>query len=135
MPVPPTSISAATITSHAMPMLMRMPVRMVGAAAGSTTSNARRSGLTSSVRATLSHSRRTPATPNAVLISIGQIEQMKITNTPEMLESLIVYSASGIQASGEIGFNTWMNGSSARYTSGLMPITNPSGIATSAARP
>ena len=38
MPVPPTSISAATITSQAMPMLMRMPVRMVGAAAGSITS-------------------------------------------------------------------------------------------------
>ena len=71
-------------------MLMRMPVRMVGAAAGRITSNALRSGLTSSVRATLSHSRRTLATPNAVLISIGQIEQMKITNTPEIAESLIV---------------------------------------------
>ena len=59
MPVPPTSISAATITSHAMPMLMRMPVRMVGAAAGRITSKALRSGFTSSVRATFSHSRRT----------------------------------------------------------------------------
>jgi hypothetical protein len=64
--------------------------------------------------ATLSHSRRTPATPNAVLISIGQTEQMKITKMPEMLLSLIVYSASGIQASGEMGFRTWMKGSSAR---------------------
>jgi nitrate/nitrite transport system ATP-binding protein len=34
MPVPPTSISAATITSHAVPIEMRMPVRIVGAAAG-----------------------------------------------------------------------------------------------------
>jgi hypothetical protein len=34
MPVPPTSISAATITSQAMPIEMRMPVRIVGAAAG-----------------------------------------------------------------------------------------------------
>jgi nitrate/nitrite transport system ATP-binding protein len=34
MPVPPTNISAATITSQAMPMEMRMPVRIVGAAAG-----------------------------------------------------------------------------------------------------
>ena len=33
MPVPPTSISAATITSQAMPIEMRMPVRIVGAAA------------------------------------------------------------------------------------------------------
>ena len=59
MPVPPTSISAATMTSQAMPMLMRMPVRMVGAAAGRITSKAFRSGETSSVRATFNHSRRT----------------------------------------------------------------------------
>jgi hypothetical protein len=39
---------------------------------------ARRNVPTSSVRATLSHSLRTAATPNAVLISIGQSEQMKI---------------------------------------------------------
>src|SRR6266704_2646127 len=32
MPVPPTSISAATITSQAMPIEIRMPVRIVGAA-------------------------------------------------------------------------------------------------------
>ena len=50
MPVPPTSISAATITSHAMPMEMRMPVRMVGAAAGRMTVKARRNVPTSSVR-------------------------------------------------------------------------------------
>ena len=114
MPVPPTSISAATITSQAMPIEMRMPVMMVGAAAGRITANALRSGDTSSVRATLSHSRRTEATPNAVLMSIGQIEQTKITNTAETFESLSVKSASGIQASGEMGLSTWMNGSSAR---------------------
>ncbi len=90
MPVPPTSISAATITSQAMPIEMRMPVRMVGAAAGRMTAKAFLKGETSSVRATLSHSRRTEATPNAVLISIGQIEQMKITNTPEIELSLMV---------------------------------------------
>ena len=56
-----------------------MPVMMVGAAAGRITGNALRSGPTSSVRATLSHSRLTPATPNAVLISIGHSEQMKMT--------------------------------------------------------
>ena len=39
--------------------------------------------LTSSVRATLSHSLRTEPTPCAVLISMGQMEQMKMTNTPE----------------------------------------------------
>ena len=36
------------------------------------------------------HSRRTLATPNAVLVSIGQMEQMKITNTEEIVESLMV---------------------------------------------
>ena len=69
---------------------MRMPVRIVGAAAGRITSNARRSGETSSVRATLRYSRRTDATPKAVLISIGHNEQMKITKMAEMPESLIV---------------------------------------------
>ena len=34
---------------------------------------------------------------------------------------------------GPMGFNTWMNGSSALCSSGLMPITKPSGMATSAA--
>ena len=51
---------------------------------------ARRSVPTSSVRATLSHSLRTAATPNAVLISIGQSEQMKITKIAERPESLMV---------------------------------------------
>jgi len=114
MPVPPTSISAATITSQAMPMEMRMPVMMVGAAAGKITVNALRSGFTSSVRATLSQSRRTEATPKAVLMSIGQIEQMKITKTADTSESFSVNSASGIHASGEIGLSTWMKGSKAR---------------------
>src|SRR5213594_2875203 len=52
MPVPPTSISAATITSQAMPIEIRMPVRMVGAAAGRMMVKARRNVPTSSVRAT-----------------------------------------------------------------------------------
>ena len=62
-----------------MPIEMRMPVRMVGAAAGRMIVKARRKTPTSSVRATLSHSLRTDATPKAVLISIGHSEQMKIT--------------------------------------------------------
>src|SRR4051812_32264414 len=110
MPVPPTSISAATITSQAMLMEIRMPVRMVGAAAGRMTSIAFLSGGTSSVFATFSQSRRTDATPKAVLISMGQVEQMKITKIAETPESLSVNSASGIQASGEIGFRIWMYG-------------------------
>ena len=62
----------------------------VGAAAGRITSKAVRQGETSSVRATLSQSRRTPATPKAVLISMGQIEQMKITKMPDKAASLMV---------------------------------------------
>jgi hypothetical protein len=73
-----------------MPMEILMPVMMVGAAAGRMTLKAVRNGPTSSVRATFSHSLRTLATPNAVLISIGQIEQMKITKIEEMALSLMV---------------------------------------------
>src|ERR1700686_3651789 len=106
MPVPPTSISAATMTSQATPTEIRIPVRIVGAAAGRITAKQRRNNPTSSVCATLSHSRLTLATPNAVLISNGQTAQMKITKIDDRAESLIEYSASGIQASGEIGFST-----------------------------
>src|SRR6266851_5193703 len=91
MPVPPTSISAATITSQAMPIEMRMPVRIVGAAAGRITVKARLTVPTSSVRATLIHSLRTEATPNAVLSSIGHTEQMKMTKIAELdAETLVV---------------------------------------------
>ena len=90
MPVPPTSISAATITSQAMPIEIRMPVRIVGAAAGKITVNARLTVPTSSVRATLIHSLRTAATPNAVFNSIGHTEQMKMTKIADSPESLMV---------------------------------------------
>ena len=63
---------------------------MVGAAAGKITVKARLMVPTSSVRATLIHSLRTEATPNAVLSSIGQTEQMKMTKIADMPESLIV---------------------------------------------
>ena len=85
------------------------------------------------MRATLRKSRLTPATPKAVLISIGHSEQTKMTKIALRAESLMVNSASGIQASGEIGFSTWMNGSSARIITGDIPITKPSGTATSSA--
>src|SRR5690606_39649804 len=85
---------------------------------------------TSRVRATLIQSRRTPATPKAVLTSMGHSEQMKITKMAEVSESLMMNSARGIHASGEIGLSTCMKGSSARYTNGDMPITKPSGTAT-----
>ena len=72
-------------------------------------------------------------TPKAVLSSIGQIEQIKITKIAEVSESLMMNSASGIQASGETGRSTWMNGLSALYIKGDMPITKPSGMAMAAA--
>src|SRR6201982_1658723 len=103
MPVPPTSISAATMTSQAMPIEMRMPVRMVGAAAGRMMVKGGRTTPTSGVRATLSHSLRTEATPNAVLISIGHSEQMKITKIEDRLESLMVERGGGIPGGGEDG--------------------------------
>jgi len=73
-----------------MPIEIRMPVRIVGAAAGRITVKARLMVPTSSVRATLIHSLRTAATPNAVLSSIGHTEQMKITKIAEIEESLMV---------------------------------------------
>ncbi len=73
-----------------MPMEMRIPVTMVGAAAGRMTRIAVFQVPASRVRATLSHSRRTLATPKAVFSIIGPIEQMKMTKTEEMLLSLIV---------------------------------------------
>ena len=76
----------------------------MGAAAGKITVNAIRKGLTSNVFATLSHSFLTLATPKVVFISIGQIAHMNITNTEEVLLSLIVYKANGIHARGETGF-------------------------------
>src|SRR3974390_939547 len=90
MPVPPTSISAATMTSQAMPMEMRMPVRIVGAAAGRMMVKARLNVPTSSGLATFSHSRRTEGTPKAVLIMVGHSEQMKMTKIADRLESLMV---------------------------------------------
>ena len=83
---------------------MRIPVKIVGAAAGRMTKNALRRGETSNVLATFNNSLRTLATPNAVFRSIGHTEQIKITKIPEIAESLMVYSAIGIQANGEIGF-------------------------------
>ena len=71
-------------------MLMRIPVKIVGAAAGKMTKNAFLNELTSSVLATFNHSFLTEETPKAVFISIGQIEQMKITKIPDKEESLIV---------------------------------------------
>ena len=67
-------------------MLMRMPVRMV--ARGRQDHHGRPCAAgSSSVADTLSQSRLTEATPNAVFISMGQTEQMKMTKMPEMDES------------------------------------------------
>ena len=63
-------------------------------------------GPSSWVRATLTQSSRTPATPKAVLISIGQIEQIKITKIADASLSPMMNKANGIHASGEIGRNT-----------------------------
>jgi len=54
-------------TSQAIPIEIRMPVRIVGAAARQITVEGALTVPTSSVRATLIHSLRTLATPNAVL--------------------------------------------------------------------
>ena len=113
MPVPPTSISAATITNQAIPMEMRMPVRMVGAAAGRITRQAVRPGLISKVLATFSQSARTLATPKAVLISIGHTEQMKITKIAEspeyakLMGATATQGASAMPGPSDVGAKLW----------------------------
>ena len=94
-------------------MEMRIPVTMVGAAAGKMTWNAVLNGPNSCVRATLTQSCLTPATPKAVFKSMGQIEQMKMTKIALASLSRMMNSASGIHAKGEIGRSTWMYGLSA----------------------
>ena len=121
------------MTSHAMPIEILMPVMMVGAAAGKTTRKAFLNGLTSSVRETSIHSFLTDATPNAVLMSIGHTEQIKMTNMADTFESLSVNKAKGIHARGDMGLRTWINGSRALNSTRDMPITKPSGMATTAA--
>src|SRR5512134_766028 len=96
-----------------MPIEIRMPVRIVGAAAGRITVSAVRRRESSSVRATLRKSGLTLETPKAVLINVGHNEHTKITKIDAAELSLITNSASGIHASGEIGLSTWMKGSSA----------------------
>lgn len=116
-----------------MPTEIRVPVTMVGAAAGRITVSAVRSEPSSCVRATLIQSSRTPATPKAVLMSMGQIEQMKMTKIAHASLSWMTKSASGIQACGEIGRSTWMTALSALQATGDMPIRKPSGMAGAAA--
>ena len=53
MPVPPISISAATIAIHALPIEMRRPATIAGAAAGRTTVIRRRSQVSCRIAATL----------------------------------------------------------------------------------
>ena len=83
MPDWPTTISAATITNQAVPIEIRMPVRIIGTAAGNTICRMRVQTLRPSTRDTLSQSCRTADTPNAVLISNGQTEQMKMIKIAE----------------------------------------------------
>ena len=74
-----------------MPIEIRIPVRIVGAAAGrmivSACRNAPDLERARHVAPFLAHTLRTP---KAVLISIGHSAQMKITKTDETLLSLIV---------------------------------------------
>src|SRR5690606_21298552 len=116
-----------------MPIEIRIPVNMVGAAAGKMTVKAVLKGVSSSVFATLRKSRLTLLTPNAVLIKTGHSEQIKITNTEDAIESWMMNSARGIQARGEMGLSNWMKGLNAFIISGDMPITKPDGMATTSA--
>ena len=70
---------------------------IVGAAAGKMTVSAGFVVLISRVRATLTQSARTLATPKAVLVNIGQTEQMKITKIEDDTVTLEIGSKSYIR--------------------------------------
>src|SRR5690606_41492799 len=69
---------SGTATADIYTLSLHDALPIFGAAAGKITVKARLTVPTSSVRATLIHSLRTPTTPNAVLSSIGHTEQMKM---------------------------------------------------------
>src|SRR6185369_9132350 len=72
-------------------------------------------------------------TPTEVLMMIGQIEVMKITNRAEGCESRKPASDSGSQASGGMVRRTWKIGSSPRIAQVLWPTRTPSAMPTTAA--
>ena len=66
---------------------------------------------------------------------IGQIEQMKIVQMAAGLALLNTSRPIGSQASGDTGFNRLISGEAMRLKKAKRPMTKPSGMPTSAARP
>ena len=71
--------------------------------------------------------------PTAVLMTIGQTDVMKMTNTAEGCPSRKAASDRGSQASGGTVRSTWKIGSSPRMASFDCPISVPSATPTIAA--
>src|SRR5882724_389110 len=72
-------------------------------------------------------------TPTEVLMMIGQIEVMKITNNADGWASRKPASDKGSQASGGIVRSTWKIGSSPRIAQVLCPTNTPKATPTTAA--
>ena len=70
-----------------------------------------------------------------MLITIGQIEQMKMVQIAAGLAALKTSRPIGSQASGETGLSRLTSGETMRLSSVKRPIRKPSGMPTSAARP
>src|SRR4051794_39386666 len=100
MPVPPESISPATMTIQAIPMLRRMPVRMCGRLYGTTTRKKYCVFENWNTRATFLCACGTELAPNAVLIIVGHREVTQIMNTAAWGADWNTTSPMGNQANG-----------------------------------
>lgn len=115
------SISAAMSTIHPIPRERRRPVNIIGIDEGRMIFHTLVIELSFSTLETFNRSLSTLATPTAVLMSVGHMQQ-RVTVTAEVIKdfenrgSLETYRALtiivtiGSQASGEMGLNTWIIG-------------------------
>ena len=135
MPIPPDNISPATMTIQATPILKRKPVMMCGKAKGSRILVMYFDFEKPNALATLMWSCGIEATPNAVFISVGHKDVMKMTKTVAEGADSNAKSPNGNQASGETGRKIWTIGFIKRIPILLEPIKIPMGMATKLPRP
>jgi hypothetical protein len=100
------SISAATITSHAMPRLRRNPVNIYGSVAGIIIFLSVFIGDSLSTRPTFKYSVPILRTPMAVLITVGHMAHNAMVKSAAGSDCLKITKPNGNHASGEIGRST-----------------------------
>ena len=129
MPRPPTSISAAIMTSQEVDSDNRSPVIIPGSAAGIHKWVIRSQKGVPKVAVRLIWVGLTFRTASIVLISVGHKADKTITNTAVFSALDSRANPSGSQAKGETGRSTWIKGSSAQRNDVSRPSANPNGMA------